>query len=378
MDVRRNVRRRRKERMARLAGAVTDARADGSAGENGGEQNGTNAAEHAGGNDAGPAPQSRPPAARTVIDAKPSGNAVGKPGVADASGTPGKSWELAGKPGNLGDGDTHPFDETRLKRESGPGWKAGPPWRSKPPELARPAESILGAPYSDDPETWWKERMKGREKESDSSAGGGSFRFFRGLAIRSAWALALFGAVWGWLNFGLPGAAAVRFWLSAALAEEMDVRAVRAWYEEHFAGSPAFVPQLGKGEEEKAKTIWSQVETSLPVDGRVLQTFAENGGGVRFAAPASSPVRAVYAGLVMQVAENDGGNATVLIRHPNRVVTVYGNVAEPAVRPGDWVETGQTIGRLAPDGNGSAETYLDFAVRQNGKTLDPAAVIPLD
>jgi stage IV sporulation protein FA len=353
MDVRRNVRRRRKERMARLADAVNAALAEGLAGEDGGDHEEANAGGHAGGNGPGPAPQSRPPAARTVIGAKPSADA-------------------AGKPGDSGNEDVRSVDETRPDRDFGSGREAGFPWKARPPEM------IHDAPYTDDPEKWWKERMKRRERESDSQASGGRFRFFRGLAVRSAWALAMFGAVWGWLNFELPGAAAVRFWLSAALAEELDVRSVRAWYETHFAGSPAFVPQLGDGETESAKTIWSQVETSLPVDGRVLQTFSEKGGGVRFAAPAASPVRAVYAGLVMQVAGNDGGTATVLIRHPNRVVTVYGNVAEPVVRPGDWVETGQTIGRLASGGNGSEETYLDFAVRQNGKPLDPAAVIPLD
>jgi len=368
MDVRRNVRRRRKERMARIAaaeagrpageeageldgpfgatgGAASEDTADDRAGikaDNGAftlaefaANDGTKNGERAAGDGRRNPAQSRPPSARKPIAVRLAGGS-------------------SARPEDMAAGEAPVF------------------------EGARPTERIPDPAFSDDPETWWKERMKRREAESGSPADGGSLRFFRGLAVRAVWALILFGAVWGWLRFELPGAPLFRLWLASALAEEMDARAVRAWYERHFAGSPAFLQQLGNSAEEKAQTIWSHVETSLPVDGRLVRTFAESGAGVRFAAPAASPVRAVYAGLVMQVTENEHGASTVLIRHPNRIVTVYGNVASPAVRPGDWVETGQTIGRLGPTGESSAETYLDFAVRQNGKALDPAAVIPLD
>ena len=368
MDVRRNIRRRRKERMARIAAADADRPA------------GEEAGEHAGpiGEAGGAANEDK---ATDRAGVKADHGAITLADITADDGT--KSGVHA-----AGGGHRHPAPSSPSSARNPIGVRlaGGPAARSEAPasgegpvfEGAKPPARFPDPAFSDDPETWWKERMKRRETESGSPADGGSLRFFRGLAVRAVWALMLFGALWGWLRFELPGAPLVRFWLSDALAEEMNAQAVRAWYERHFAGSPAFLQQFGNAGEEKAQTIWSHVETSPPVDGRLIQTFAENGAGVRFAAPATSPVRAVYAGLVMQVAGSENGASTVLIRHPNRIVTVYGNVARPAVRPGDWVETGQTIGRLGPTGGRSPEAYLDFAVRQNGKPLDPAAVIPLD
>ncbi|HEY8529265.1 MAG TPA: M23 family metallopeptidase [Paenibacillaceae bacterium] len=409
MDVRRNVRRRRKERLARLAaGAAADP--DRPAGEEAGENVGAIGAigetddgandrvigrtgVKASGGVTGPTGAMTNEGVTGRTDAVTSDGAISR---ADVKGTGGAIARTDATANDAAQGGVHaggddlrsaappmPPSARKVIGARLPGGAAARPrglvaGNAPADEDARPPENFPDPLFSDDPETWWKERMKRRETDSDSPADGGSLRFFRGLAVRVVWALVLFGAVWGWLRFELPGAALVRLWLSAALTEEMDARAVRAWYERHFAGSPAFLQQLGSAGAEKAETIWSQVETTPPVDGRVVQTFAESGVGVRLAAPAATPVRAVYAGLVMQVTGNEDGTSTVLIRHPNRIVTVYGNIAKPDVRPGDWVETGQTIGRLAPSGGSSAETFLDFAVRQNGKALDPAAVIPLD
>jgi stage IV sporulation protein FA len=220
--------------------------------------------------------------------------------------------------------------------------------------------------------------MKQQGDAGEPPRGSAFVRLLRGLAMRTLWALALFGAAWGWLRHELPGGEPARRWLSVALHEEMDVEEMRAWYEATFAGSPAFLPLFRDKSPDDAQTVWGGSGTVPPVEGRMVRTFAQNGNGVRFAAPAASPVRAVYAGLVMQVVQSGDGFATILIRHPNHVVTVYGQVDTPTVRANDWVEAGQTIGRLASDEGGEAEAFLDFAVRQNGRTLDPAAVIPLD
>lgn len=354
MDVRRNVRRRRQQRLAHLSAA-----AFGDGDEGRGVPYGP-----------GPLHDDGPPYVPHG-DGAPYGGIVppGDGGVPpDGGGEPGGGASR----GNGARGPHHPRNGSEAHGGGGFGRRNetaslfGHEDRDRPPVL--PA----------DPELWWKQRMQQQAGAGEPPGGNAFGRLIRGLAVRTLWALALFGVVGGWLRFELPGAGAMRGWLSAALHEELDVEAVRAWYEATFAGSPAFLPLFRDKSPAEAETVWGGSPTVPPVEGRVVETFAQNGRGVRFAAPAASPVRAVYAGLVMQVARSGDGGTTILIRHPNRVLTVYGPVDAPAVRANDWVEAGQTIGRLASAVDGEAEAFLDFAVRQNGRTLDPAAVIPLD
>ncbi|MCC3376912.1 M23 family metallopeptidase [Cohnella sp. REN36] len=205
-------------------------------------------------------------------------------------------------------------------------------------------------------------------------------RLARGFAIRSVVALLVFAGVWGWFRLELPGSDEAQTWVAQAVTRDMDFAAVEAWYAKTFGGSPSFLPAFRHNSDAEAVSAqWSREETVPPIDGRVVETFAQSKSGVRLAAVAGTPVVAVHTGRVTQVTTGDNGLATILVQHTNRVVTVYGNVSEPAVQPNDWVEAGQTLGALARASDSpGGEGWLLFAVKQNGKTLDPAEVVPFD
>lgn len=282
---------------------------------------------------------------------------------------------------------------------------------------------VFDSPYQEpDPERWWKERQRqersyppgrtpaspprakdginssvsssmpghsrftsvGRPSWNDMPPGGenGSAmsRFVKGFMARLVLAAAVFGALWAWTNWKLPGSDELEGWTIRTVTEDMNFAAVEAWYERTFGGTPSFLPIFQNGDDTQAVSAnWSREQTASPLAGRVVQAFSQSGTGIRLAAPAGTPVMAVHTGRVTQVTLNDQGLATIKVQHTNGVVTVYGNVAKPAVKVNDWVEAGRPLGEVqsASGGNGG-EGMLEFAVQQNGKPIDPAEVVPFD
>ncbi len=252
-------------------------------------------------------------------------------------------------------------------------------------------------PYGEepDPELWWKEREK-RLKSGESGwhglkgippASTGRIdnptrnfdlnQLIRGFMIRLAFSGLLFAAVWGWFKLEMPGSADARNWMVSSVTRDMDFQAIEAWYGETFRGSPSFFPFTQDGTDTKeVSALLNPEQTAAPIQGNLVQSFAQNGTGVKIAASVGSDVLAIFTGRVQQVTKDQNGGVTILVQHQNRILTVYGNLEKSVVKPNDWVETGQQLGQLAT--SGGDEGVLYFAVQQNGKTLDPADVVSID
>ncbi|WP_276352822.1 M23 family metallopeptidase [Cohnella caldifontis] len=266
--------------------------------------------------------------------------------------------------------------------------------RPVPPETyAFPTDPAMPEPDID-PEKWWKEQQKRLNRAGPSWRGIDSLaptsvppgsdagkrpvsRFAAGFAIRIAISAALLAGAWGWFHSDWPGSREARDWTAEAVSRDMDFQAIEAWYEEHFGGSPSFLPVFrAKGETREVFGEWNRSKAVPPVQGRLVQTFAQDGSGVRVAAAGGSDVKAVSDGRVMHVAAEADGKATIRIQHAGKVVTIYGNVEHPAVRANDWVEAGQKLGNVPAPRDEGGESLLYFAVEQDGKSVDPAEVVP--
>lgn len=114
-----------------------------------------------------------------------------------------------------------------------------------------------------------------------------------------------------------------------------------------------------------------------PARGRVISGFGEQSSGkkndgIDIALPEGTPVKAAENGIVIYAGDGlkDFGN-TVLVRHEDGLVTVYGHASEIRVSRGDTVRRGQEIALSGLTGN--AETpKLHFEVRKNSTPVDPA------
>jgi murein hydrolase activator len=129
-------------------------------------------------------------------------------------------------------------------------------------------------------------------------------------------------------------------------------------------GAPA-ATTLPKGPQ-RFETLRGQL--LFPVEGRTDLTPARresaNGAGVELRAAAGATVRAVAAGRVAFQAEYGDYGRVVILDHGDRYLTVTANLASVAVRVGEEVVAGATLGRC-----GTGPLYLEL--RHGSETIDP-------
>jgi len=111
-----------------------------------------------------------------------------------------------------------------------------------------------------------------------------------------------------------------------------------------------------------------------PVRGRVISAFGgggADGDGIDIAVPEGTPVKAAENGVVIYAGSGlkEFGN-TVLVRHEDGLVTVYGHAKSLEVSRGDKVRRGQEIALSGMSGKADSPR-LHFEVRKNSAPVDP-------
>ena len=108
-----------------------------------------------------------------------------------------------------------------------------------------------------------------------------------------------------------------------------------------------------------------------PVRGRVISGYKSGTGGIDIAVPEGTPVKAAENGVVIYAGDGlkEFGN-TVLVRHEDGLVTVYGHASSLEVQRGQKVKRGQEIARSGMSGSADAPK-LHFEVRKNSAPIDP-------
>ena len=117
-----------------------------------------------------------------------------------------------------------------------------------------------------------------------------------------------------------------------------------------------------------------------PVRGRVIQGYGRTAGGrtndgIDIAVPEGTPVKAAENGVVIYAGDGlkEFGN-TVLVRHEDGLVSVYGHASELNVKRGDKVRRGQDIARSGMSGSADMPK-LHFEVRKDSAPVDPATFL---
>ncbi len=105
----------------------------------------------------------------------------------------------------------------------------------------------------------------------------------------------------------------------------------------------------------------------MPVQGSIIREYAAGvNEGIDISASAGTQVKAADSGSVAYLGRMSDGKLTVLIRHPDNLITVYKNI-EATVEQGDAVSRGQPIGTVS-EGDPS---FLHFEVRNGMDSTDP-------
>jgi murein DD-endopeptidase MepM/ murein hydrolase activator NlpD len=116
-----------------------------------------------------------------------------------------------------------------------------------------------------------------------------------------------------------------------------------------------------------------------PVRGRVISSYGKGGGksndGIDIAVPEGTAVKAAENGVVIYAGDGlkEFGN-TVLVRHEDGLVTVYGHASQLKVQRGQKVKRGDEIAVSGMSGNASTPK-LHFEVRKNSSPVDPSSFL---
>jgi len=123
----------------------------------------------------------------------------------------------------------------------------------------------------------------------------------------------------------------------------------------------------------------------MPVDGIESTPFGAqryvNGeprsphSGIDIAAPAGTPIRLPLAGSVLMVSDMYLNGKTVAIGHGNGLVSVYSHMNITTVKPGQWLKTGDIIGKVGATGRATGP-HLHWGVRFQNARVNPASMLP--
>lgn len=117
-----------------------------------------------------------------------------------------------------------------------------------------------------------------------------------------------------------------------------------------------------------------------PVRGAVINSFGDNvdgsrNDGINISVPEGTPIKAAENGVVIYAGNGlkQLGN-TVLVRHDDGKVTVYGNAANLDVQRGQKVQRGQTIATSGMTGS-AKRPQVHFEVRKDATPVNPSGFL---
>lgn len=165
--------------------------------------------------------------------------------------------------------------------------------------------------------------------------------------------------------------------------------------------SAMFAKQLGKSEETPgapppaafpmpSRELGPEIEGAprlvLPVAGRASSGYGMRNDPIKhaailhpgfdLAAATGTPVGAAAGGKVVHAGPAGTYGNLVTVRHANGYETRYAHLSAVTVKQGDEVQPGQQIGAVGSTGY-STGPHLHFEVRHEGKSIDPAPLLPL-
>lgn len=102
----------------------------------------------------------------------------------------------------------------------------------------------------------------------------------------------------------------------------------------------------------------------------VLKGVIVRNDGVEITTTPNATARAIFKGEVSRVFAIPGANKAVIIRHGN-YLTVYSNLKDVIVKPGEKVDTKQSIGVIYTDKSENDKTIIKFQIWKESSKLNP-------
>ncbi|WP_040950126.1 peptidoglycan DD-metalloendopeptidase family protein [Gorillibacterium massiliense] len=213
------------------------------------------------------------------------------------------------------------------------------------------------------------------ENEESSGYLIGAVRRFRIQLVLSAMLLA---ALWGLFHYPVSGSEPVKQVFRNMLDKEWDFAAVSVWYENRFGDLPSFLPAFHTDNSANTRQVGGKQKSfTRPLAGVVVTPFSNGHPWMEISAVPGSPVAAMDTGIVRFAGYRTDTGYTVVLRHSSGYETTYGYLTPGDMEKGNWVEAGGIIGSAGTNPtNGKGALY--FALTKDKNVMDPAEVVRFD
>jgi murein DD-endopeptidase MepM/ murein hydrolase activator NlpD len=142
------------------------------------------------------------------------------------------------------------------------------------------------------------------------------------------------------------------------------------------------IAEPAKPEVQNAAPAKSEKEPGfiLPAEGKIVSDFGPKSGGlhndgINIAADRGAPIQATADGTVAYAGDGlPGFGNLILIKHADGWTSAYAHADTVAVKRGDTVRQGQSIGTVGDTGSVS-EPQLHFELRQHDRAMDPTKIV---
>jgi len=167
---------------------------------------------------------------------------------------------------------------------------------------------------------------------------------------------------------------------------EMDIDSVYMLKEEDRTALPELDTNLQRAEillsdqmerrEEEQSTEGKKMLRNLflldPVEGEISQNYhSERHLGVDVVTKKDASVFACLEGVVVHSGYEDKDGWTVIIKHPNEILSAYKHLKSVMKSAGDFVKTGEIIGVVGNSGERSTGPHLHFEIWSPNGPLNP-------
>ena len=143
--------------------------------------------------------------------------------------------------------------------------------------------------------------------------------------------------------------------------------------------------------EESTFSFFKETVFSMPVNGKIIKNHS--GGelvkyeaidewrthdGIDIAAETGSEIKAAADGKILSVKNDPLWGTVIEISHKGNFITVYSGLEpEVSVKTGDEIKAGDVLGTLGETNLAEVdgESHLHFAIKENGKFIDPSEKI---
>ena len=126
-------------------------------------------------------------------------------------------------------------------------------------------------------------------------------------------------------------------------------------------------------------TLLKGFKLDVPLIGKINKNFDVKTShyGMDIAGAIGSPVKAVMDGtIIFSDWSTETGN-TIIIQHPNGILSVYKHNSSLFKEIGDFVKKGEVIAKLGNSGRLTSGPHLHFELWYNGIPLDPAKYLKI-